>query len=91
MKNFTELDVWKEARKLVKLVYQFSERFPISETYGLSQQMRRSSISVASNISEGCGRNTAKDTNQFMYISRGSLFELETQSYLAFDLEFITK
>jgi four helix bundle protein len=70
-------------------VYNLSLNFPKSELYGLTSQIRRCAISVPSNIAEGIGRNHNKDTIQFLYISRGSLYELETQIYLAEDLEYI--
>ena len=88
-KVYNDLDVWKESRKLVKLVYDLTKQFPKEELYGLSNQIRRCAVSVPSNIAEGCGRNHTKDSIQFFYISRGSLFELETQLYLAFDQNYI--
>lgn len=91
MKNYTELEVWKFARALVKSVYQFTKHFPNTELYSLTNQINRSVISVPSNIAEGIGRQSDKETIQFLYISKGSLFELETQMYLAFDLEYISE
>ena len=88
-KVYSDLDVWKESRKLVKQIYDLTKNFPKEELYGLSNQIRRCSVSIPSNIAEGCGRNTAKDSMQFFYISRGSLFELETQLYLAYDQNYI--
>jgi len=91
MKNYTELEVWKFARALVKSVYQLTKHFPNPEIYSLTNQINRSVISVPSNIAEGIGRQSDKETIQFLYISKGSLFELETQMYLAFDLEYISE
>jgi len=87
--TFTDLEVWKEARILVKMVYDCVKLFPKEEMYGLQSQIKRSAISIPSNIAEGCGRNHIKDTMQFLYIARGSAFELETQLYLSLDLNFI--
>jgi four helix bundle protein len=89
MKSYTDLDVWKKARELVKEVYLVTRSFPKEELYGLTNQMRRAAVSVPSNIAEGHGRNTSKDSLQFFYIARGSLYELETQVFVSFDLEFI--
>jgi len=86
---YTELEVWKEARILVKLTYIHFSKFPKNELFGLQSQMKRAVISIPSNIAEGCGRNHRKDSLQFFFIARGSAFELETQLYLAFDLGFI--
>ena len=91
MKSYIELDVWIEARKLVNDVYLLTNDFPKEEIYGITNQIRRCSVSVPSNITEGCGRQTAKDIIRFLYISRGSLYELETQLYLSNDLNFISK
>ncbi|PWI29412.1 four helix bundle protein [Flavobacteriaceae bacterium LYZ1037] len=91
MKNYTELDVWKFARALVKSVYELTKHFPNTELYSLTNQINRSVVSVPSNIAEGIGRQSDKETIQFLYIAKGSLFELETQIYLAFDLEYISE
>lgn len=87
--EYIELDVWKEARELVVAMYEVTSGFPQEEKYGLTAQIRRCSVSIPSNIAEGTGRRTAKDTLQFLYISRGSLYELETQLYIANDLNFL--
>lgn len=89
-KEYTELEVWIEARKLVNLVYEKTKSFPKEEIYGLTNQVRRCAVSIPSNIAEGLGRRTSQDTTQFLHISRGSLYELETQIYLAFDQKYIT-
>ncbi len=91
MKSYTDLEVWIEARKLVNSVYLMSKGFPNSENYGMTSQIRRCVVSVPSNIAEGCGRQSSKETIYFLHISRGSLFELETQIYLSFDQKYITK
>lgn len=87
--EYKNLDVWIEARKLTKLVYDSTKNYPKEEIFGLTNQMRRCAVSVPSNIAEGCGRNTSKQTIHFLFIARGSLFELETQFYLSLDLEYI--
>lgn len=87
--SYTDLDVWKNSRELVNLIYLTTKLFPKDELYGLTSQMRRSAVSIPSNIAEGLGRNHSKDSIQFYFISRGSLYELETQTYLAFDQQLI--
>ena len=87
--EYNKLEVWIEARKLTNLIYDLSKVFPKEEIYGLTNQMRRCSVSIPSNIAEGCGRQTAKDTINFLHISRGSLYELETQCYVALDQKYI--
>ena len=89
MKIYTELDVWIKSRELASLVYELTKSFPKEELFGLSSQMRRSAVSIPSNIAEGCGRNSAKDTIQFLFISRGSAYQLETQFYIANDLNYL--
>ena len=91
MKSFTELDVWQKSRELVKLVYQLTLLFPKEEIYGLTNQLRRSVVSVPSNIAEGNGRQSNKETIHFLYIAKGSLYEVETQLYLSNDLEYISE
>lgn len=87
--DYKELDVWVQARSLVKNVYVLIKDFPREEQYGLTSQIRRCVVSVSSNIAEGCGRRTSKETIHFLHISRGSLYELETQLFLANNLEYI--
>lgn len=90
--NFSEyqdLDVWKESYRLATKVYEATNDYPNHEVYGITQQSRRASISVISNISEGCGRNHTKDKLQFFFIARGSLFELEAQLAVASKLGYI--
>ncbi len=89
--EYTDLDVWKESRQLVKMVYDATKVFPKEEIYGLTNQLRRSSCSIPSNIAEGCGRKTPNDTIRFLHIARGSLYELETQLYLSLDQEYLGK
>lgn len=89
--NYTELDVWKYSRELVKLVYELTRSFPNDELYGLTNQIRRCVISVPSNIAEGVGRQSNKETIHFLFIAKGSLNEVETQLYLSFDLGYISE
>lgn len=91
MKSYTELEVWIKARELVNAVYEITKKIPKEETFGITSQIRRSSISIPSNIAEGCGRSSTKETIHFLFIARGSLYELETQLYLANDQNYITK
>ena len=91
MNYFKELKVWQKAIELVTNTYLKTQSFPKEEIYGLTNQIRRCSISIPSNIAEGLGRRTAQDTIQFLHISRGSLYELETQIYLAFDQKYINE
>ncbi len=89
MHNFRELKVWNKARLLVKEIYLITQSFPKSELNGLTNQMRRASVSIPSNIAEGSGRKSNKDFKRFLEFSYGSALELETQIYLSFDLNFI--
>lgn len=77
-KEYTELEVWIEAGKLVNIIYELSKSFPKDEVFGLTNQMRRCAVSIPSNIAEGLGRQSAKEVVHFLHISRGSLYELET-------------
>src|SRR5258708_29111896 len=88
-KTYKELDVWIKSRILVKEIYATTMSFPKEELYGLTSQIRRSAVSVPSNIAEGYGRQYKKETIHFLHIARGSIYELETQLYVAFDLKFI--
>ncbi len=88
--DYKELDIWVQARELVKTVYVITKSFPMAEQFSLTSQIRRCVVSVPSNIAEGCGRQSAKETIHFLHIARGSLYELETQLILAGDLGYIT-
>ena len=89
--SYKDLLVWQKSVKLVTSVYNLVKEFPEHEKFGLSQQMRRSAVSIPSNIAEGWGRFSRKNYMQFLRIARGSLFELETQIILAVNLEYINK
>lgn len=91
MHNFRQLNIWIEARSLVKEVYLLTAKFPSDERFGLISQINRCSISVPSNIAEGSARSTNKDFAHFLKISLGSLFELETQLLLSADLNMISE
>lgn len=90
LESYRDLEVWKQTKDLVRLIYQVTKAFPKEEQFGLTNQLRRASVSIPSNIAEGCGRNHSKDSIQFFFISRGSLYELETQIIIACDLSYIT-
>jgi four helix bundle protein len=91
IRSYKDLSVWQESRKLSVEIYTATRHFPQSELFGLTNQMRRAAVSISSNIAEGCGRQTDKDTIRFLYQAKGSLFELETQCIIAQDLSFLTK
>jgi four helix bundle protein len=78
MANYKTLDAWKQSMQLVKEVYILTKVFPKEELYALTSQTKRAAVSVPDNIAEGTERNYKKDTIQFLHISRGSLYELET-------------
>jgi four helix bundle protein len=89
MANHKDLDVWKRSIVLVKEVYAMIKSFPDDERFGLVSQIRRSAVSVPSNIAEGAARSSDKKFIQFLYISLGSLSELETQLIIAYELSYL--
>ena len=89
LKNYKELKVWQKSYALCIWIYQTTGNFPAEEKYGLTSQIRRSAVSIPSNIAEGYGRKTTTDYIRFLYIAYGSLCELETQLLLAGDLNFL--
>lgn len=91
MRNFRELDVWKDSISLVKEVYNLVEILPISEKFGLKSQISRCVISIPANIAEGCAKDSQKDFVRFLQISLGSAFELETHLVICTELSFISK
>ena len=84
-----DLDVWKLGIELVKDIYILTKNFPKNEQFGMVAQMRRCAVSIPSNIAEGAARNSRKEYLQFLYISLGSMSELETQLILSKELNFI--
>lgn len=91
IKSHKDLKVYQEAMLLVKDIYTLTSGFPKEEIYGLTSQIKRSAVSVPSNIAEGSGRKGNAELVRFLYISMGSLSELETQLEIAKILEFCTE
>jgi four helix bundle protein len=87
--SYRDLIAWRKATALALEVYRSTQKFPKDEMYGLTSQMRRAAVSVASNIAEGKGRYSCKEFAQFLYRARGSLLELETQSFIAQELHYL--
>ena len=91
MKTYRDLIVWQKAMQMVTCIYQLTGDFPKNELYGLTSQIRRCAISIPSNIAEGYGRNSTDDYLRFLNISRASLYELQTQLEISFNLNFLVK
>ena len=91
MRNFRELDIWKRSISLSKAIYKLTESFPDREKYGLSIQIQRATVSIASNIAEGASRKSEIDFARFLEIAIGSSFEVETQLIIAKEIESISK
>jgi four helix bundle protein len=89
LKNYKDLKVWKKSYDLCLKVYKITKSFPKEEVYGLTSQIRRSAVSVPSNIAEGYGRKTTPDYLKSLYIAYGSMCELETQFLMSNDLGYI--
>ncbi|MCK9424530.1 MAG: four helix bundle protein [Ignavibacteriaceae bacterium] len=89
IKSYKDLLVWQRSMDLVVSIYRITEKFPSNEQFGLVSQMRRAVVSIPSNIAEGYGRQSTGSYKQFLSISRGSLFELETQVELCNRLKYI--
>ena len=91
IKSFKDLEIWKKGIKLVEDVYAVTKTFPKEEIYGLTSQLRRSAVSIPSNISEGSARFHDKEYKKFLYVSLGSCAELTTQIIIASRLKYIDK
>lgn len=91
MKDFRQLKVWEKSHQLALAIYKETKKFPKEELYGLTSQIRRASMSIPTNIAEGCGRNTDREFARFLQIAMGSASETEYQLILARDLEFLPK
>lgn len=91
IKNFKDLESWKFSHNFVLSIYKISVNFPEQEKFGLTNQMRRASVSVTSNIVEGFGRSTKKDKINFYTMAKASLLEVESQILIAKDLGYISE
>jgi four helix bundle protein len=87
--SFEKLEVWKLAKDLVIKIYKITSKFPSEEKFGLISQMRRASVSICSNLAEGCGRNTSKDQANFYNKAYSSLMELLNQLLISYDLNWL--
>ena len=87
--NHKDLDVWKEGISFVRQVYLVTSEFPDSEKFGLTSQLRRAAVSIPANIAEGAGRQSDKELIQFLYISLGSVSEVETLLIISKDLNYL--
>jgi four helix bundle protein len=88
--SFEDLEIWQLSHKLAFNIYKITSRFPRTEIYGLTSQIRRAAVSIPSNIVEGYYRNTTKELIQFLFHARGSCGEVICQLVLAYDLKYIT-
>jgi four helix bundle protein len=91
MKTHKDLEVYKNAIDFVTNIYEITKSFPNSEMFGLVNQIRRSAVSIPSNISEGAARNHDKEFIQFLYVSLGSVSEIDTQLIISKNIGFITE
>jgi len=88
LNNFKELKIWKNAMNLSVSIYSLTKNLPLDEKYGLISQIKRSAVSIASNIAEGAGRNSKKEFLNFLSMAQGSSYELMTQILLLKELDF---
>lgn len=91
VKSYKDLEIWRKGILLSLEIYSVTSSFPKSELYGLTSQIRRASTSIPANIAEGYGRESGKNYIQFLKISRGSLYELDTFLTIALGLKYLTK
>ena len=89
--HYRDLIAWQKSMDLVEEVYRLTQTFPREELYGLTNQIRRASVSIPSNIAEGCSRDTERDFRWFLHIAIGSAFELETQLTISQQLGLLPK
>ncbi|WP_190809126.1 four helix bundle protein [Flagellimonas sp. S3867] len=91
MNKVENLKIWRKAIELAKMVYVLETELPSDEKFGLTSQLKRSAVSVSSNIAEGAGRNSKKEFKHFLSIANGSCYELQTQLILLIELNLIEK
>jgi len=90
IKSFRDLDVWKVGHELVLIIYKVTKNFPKEEMFGLTSQMRRSAVSITSNIAEGFSRVSPKEKSHFYSMSKGSLTELHDQLIISLDVGYLS-
>jgi len=90
-RSYRDLDVWNLSIDLVKEVYRLTNKFPASENFGLTNQIRRAAVSIPSNIAEGQGRNSTKEFRQFLAVAQGSVAELETHLIISQAIDYISQ
>ncbi len=90
VKSFEELNIWKNARELVRLIYAFTKKDRFSKDFSLCDQMKRASVSIMTNIAEGFERGSNKEFIQFLYIAKGSCSEVRSLLYVACDQNYVT-
>jgi len=91
MHRFKDLEIWKRSRVFSSKIYEVTSKFPDSERFGLTNQLRRASVSIPSNIAEGSSRNSNKDFSRFLEIAIGSAYEIETQLLISKDLNLVSE
>ena len=89
--KFEDIEAWKKSRELVKTIYQVTSEGRFGKDYSLIDQVRRASVSIMSNIAEGYARQTNREFSQFLHIALGSVAELQSQLYIAQDLNYVSK
>ncbi len=91
MHRFKDLEIWKKSREFCAKIYTVTSRYPETEKFGLTNQLRRASVSIPSNIAEGSSRKSNKDFSRFLQMTLGSAYEIETQLLISYDLNFINQ
>ena len=88
-RSYKDLEVWQVSLELVKNIYEITGKFPASERFGLTQQIRRAAVSIPSNVAEGQFRNSSKEFKQFLSVALGSAAELETQLIIVGEIKYL--
>ena len=91
IKSFEDLPIWQDARKFTNKIYNITNKFPKEELYGLTSQIRRTTVSIMSNIAEGFDRKSDKELSNFLPMARGSSLEVQNDLYIALDLKYISE
>lgn len=89
MHNFRKLQIWERSKELVLKIYEITNSFPNNEKFGLISQIRRSAVSIPSNIAEGSAKESNKEFYRFLEIAKGSSYELETQLIISYELNYV--